>query len=167
MKVWKKIAYRCIGIALLILLVGYYGKAQCKMLSAAQLKRISKAKYQKKLLYLDHKLASAISIDEDEQKCEYRTYVRCKNYINDTQWHWAEIITLNSCDDKISYSTADQKHFALIRRGLIRKGKRLGKRSYENLDFEVFQNKKGQVMEFNEHPNQQGKMFYLVNLIRN
>jgi len=131
------------------------------------LNRISKVNYEQKLRYLDHKLASSISMDEDEEKCEYRTYVRCKNYINATQWHWAEIITLNSCDQKISYSTADQEHFARLRRGLIRRGKSLGSRSYENLDFEVYQNKKGQIMEFNEHLNKQGKMFYLVNIIRN
>ena len=157
----------CLGLLFLSGLPLQMTWGQCKLLSSSQLNRISKVDYEQKLRYLDHKLASAISIDNDLQKCEYRTYVRCKNYINDQQWHWAEIITLNSCDEKISYSTANQEHFARLRRGLIRRGTSLGTRSYEKLHFEVYQNKKGQVMEFNQHLNEQGKVFYLVNIIRN
>ncbi|MEL6923036.1 MAG: hypothetical protein AAFO94_03235 [Bacteroidota bacterium] len=141
--------------------------AQCKLLRPSQLSKISKVKYQAKLELLDHRLASAISIKEDEAKCEYRTYVRCKNYISDKEWHWAEIITLNSCDEILTYSTANREHFQTIRRGLARGAKSMGTRSYDGLFFEVFRNKRGQVIEFNQHLNEQGKLFYLVNIIRN
>ena len=166
MKSWKNVTFLWVGICFLGLVSLPQVVAQCKLLSPNHLRQISKADYKNKIRLLDHRLASNISIDEDDQKCEYRTYVRCKNFISDTQWHWAEILTLNSCDEKLTYSTANQKHFARIKGRLKGRGAtNLGERSYGGLDFEVFRSKRGLVVEFNEHPNEQGKMFYLVNIL--
>ena len=158
------------GLTLLVVsLIGLnisFLSAQCKLLSAAQLRNLAKASFIKKIEKLYDKNAKVISVNGDRDDCEYRTFALCKNYLSDTQWHWAEIVTFNSCDRILSYSTSFKEEYDDMLQKLMRRYKKVGERSYNGLDFEVYQNQRGHVVEINAHPNPQGMMFYLVNILR-
>lgn len=119
-----------------------------------------------KIKKLNKKNARLLSIVDDENQCEMRTYVLCKEFISDTQWNWGEIISFNHCDQILSYSTSFQEHFTKLKEELTSRYKYVGKRQYHDLEFEVYQNRRGQAVELNQHPNPQGKMFYLINILR-
>lgn len=55
----------------------------------------------------------------------------------------------------MTYSTSNQKHFNTIKSTLTKGYQAVGNRTYSELEFEI-----------NEHPNQEGIMFYLINIIR-
>ena len=103
---------------------------------------------------------------KDDEGCKYQTYVRCKNYIDDQHWHWAEIITINSCDQVVSYSTSMGDLFQEFSIEFLSKYHQVDSRSYDGLDFEVWQDRRGKVVELNEHPSAEGITFYLMNILR-
>ena len=141
-------------------------KAQCKYLSPSKLRQLARISYSKKIETLFNNNAKQLIEKKEEPDCLATTFVLCKNYISDKHWHWAEIISFSSCDKILTYSTSNEKNFKRIKSRLLRGYKSIGTRAYSGLDFEVYQDKKAQVIEINEHPNQEGILFYLINIIR-
>jgi len=140
--------------------------AQCKFLDTRDINVLVRSSHKSKVKKLNKRNATLLSIDSDKEKCEYRTYTACKNFISAEQWHWAEIISFNSCDRILTYSTSDKAHFQTLKNELLKEYKPIGIRTYDGLEFQVFQNRRGQVVEIDEHPNPQGLTFYLMNVIR-
>lgn len=141
-------------------------KAQCKYVSPATLRQLARAPYSKKINKLNKKNATQVIEKKEGIDCDATTFTLCKNYISDEQWHWDEIISFSSCDKILTYSTSNEMHFKKIKKILTRRYKPIGTRNYSGLDFEIFQDKKGQALEINAHPNQEGIIFYLINIIR-
>ena len=139
--------------------------AQCEMLQIRKINQVARASFPKKNKLLTQHNAKLLDIKGDKEKCEYRTYTACQNFISDSQWHWVEIISFNSCDEILTYSTSDQAHFAELKKEFLKKYKPIGMRTYDGLEFDVYQNKRGQVVEIDEHPNPQGLTFYLMNVM--
>lgn len=166
----EPLQYSSLSISVLLILVlvfvpGLESFGQCTFLRPSELKQLARISFEKKLIRLKKVNAKLLSQRSDHEKCEYRTYTRCKNYISDSQWHWAEIISFNSCDQIVSYSTSEEEHFLKLKTDLTKRFTLAGTRSYDGLEFEVFQNRR-QAIEINQHPNEQGKMFYLINIIK-
>jgi hypothetical protein len=153
-------------IMIILCVIVVPSNGQCDLLRPTDLNQLARMSFAKKLKKLKKENAILLTSRGSQEKCQYRTYTRCKNYINDSEWHWAEIISLNSCDKILSYSTFDQSHFNELKSDLTKRHQSIGVRTYENLDFQVFQNRRDQVIELNQHPNEQGMMFYLINFIR-
>ena len=139
-------------------------KAQCEYLNPSTLQQLAQRSYAKKIETLHEKNATQLIEKNEKPDCEATTFVSCKNFINDKQWHWDEIISFNSCDKILTYSTSNKKHFKKIKVGLTRNFTSTGYRNYSGLDFELFEDKNGQAIEINEHPNEEGIVFYLINI---
>lgn len=140
--------------------------AQCELLTTRDINVLVRGSHKNKVKKLNKRNAKLLSIEGDKEKCEYRTYTACKNFISAEQWHWTEIISFNSCDKILTYSTSDRSHFLALKQEFLKKYRPIGVRTYDGLEFQVFQNRRGQVVEIDEHPNPQGLTFYLMNVIR-
>ncbi len=136
--------------------------SQCPSFSGTDLIRLTRKKSAARADYMRKKNAQLLL---NREKCNNKTYVACKNHISDQEWHWQEIITMNSCDKIITYSTSDEQHFAELKARLLAKSEVVGSRTYDGLDFEIHQNRR-YIIELNEHPNEEGLMFYMMNVIR-
>ena len=141
------------------------GVAQCPNLSAQNINRLARKSFESRNKFMKEKNARLLTMKGKRSECEYRTFVRCQNYINDQQWHWQEIITFHSCDKIITYSTSNEIHYQELKSQLLRQSQKVGTRNYDGLDFEIYQDKR-KVIELNQHPNQEGMMFYMLNVIR-
>ncbi|MEM9888308.1 MAG: hypothetical protein AAF849_20610 [Bacteroidota bacterium] len=139
--------------------------AQCKYLDATTIRRLAKSSYSSKMDRLHQKGAEQAIVNKIND-CQFNTFVACQNYIGDEKWHWAEIISFNSCDKILTYSTSNQAHFSNIKSTLTKSYKSIGHRTYDQLAFEVYQDKKGSVIEINKHSNEEGIMFYLINIMK-
>ncbi|MCB0666063.1 MAG: hypothetical protein KDC80_09590 [Saprospiraceae bacterium] len=142
-------------------------KAQCDYLKSAEIRHLASVNNDRRIKKLNKLNAKLLSIQDDDNNCSLRTYVLCKVYINDTQWHWQEILSFNSCDQILSYSTSSEEQFQYLKNRLLnRRYHFVEKRSYNNLDFDIYQDARGRAIELNTHPNPQGKIFYLINILR-
>ena len=141
-------------------------KAQCEYLTSSTLRQLAKSSYVKKIETLHQQKTTQLLEKNEKPDCEATTFVSCKNFINDKQWHWDEIISFSSCDKILTYSTSNKKHFKKIKASLTRNYTSTSHRSYSGLDFELFEDENGQAVEINEHPNEEGIVFYLINIIR-
>lgn len=139
---------------------------QCEYLSSSTLRQLAQRSYAQKIETLHDKDATQLIDKNEKPDCEATTFVSCKNFLNDQQWHWDEIISFSSCDKILTYSTSNERHFKKIKAGLTRNLIATGHRNYSGLDFELFEDENGQAIEINEHPNEEEVVFYLVNIIR-
>ena len=143
-----------------------YGQGQCKGLKSSELKRLARFSFDKKVKMLREKQAKIVAIKSDSLKCEYRTTALCKNYISDQEWHWGEVLTFNSCDQILTYSTADSLHYHKVMAQLTRRGTYIGERTYASVDYKIYQLANKRVLELNKHRNKEGKTFYMLNLLK-
>ncbi len=143
-----------------------YSQGQCKGLKSSELKRLARFSFDKKVKMLRDKQAKIVAMRSDSLKCEYRTSALCKNYISDQEWHWGEVLTFNSCDQILTYSTADSLHYYKVMTQLTRRSTYIGERSYSSVDYKIYQLANKQVLELNKHRNKEGKTFYMMNLLK-
>lgn len=157
---------KILPIILFYLGICWQTKAQCEYLTSSKLRQLAKSAYAKKIETLQQQKTTQLLEKNEKPDCEATTFVSCKNFINDKQWHWDEIISFSSCDKILTYSTSNEKHFRKIKASLTRNYTSTNRRSYSGLDFEIFEDENGQAIEINEHPNEEGIVFYLINIIR-
>lgn len=107
---------------------------QCKGLTSSEIKKLARSNFPKKLKILRDNQAKTMAVKADSLQCEYRTLALCKNYISDAKWHWAEILTFNSCDQIVTYSTSDSLHYHQVVTQLTKRSSLIGERTTITLD---------------------------------
>ena len=139
--------------------------AQCSPLRSSALLKLKEMPFDEQENFQFDKNSKFLAVKQDvEKECHIYTYGRCRAFINDEQWYWSEVITIRKCEHVLTYSTSNEENFRTIERYLLRGFSKSGERSYGGLQYTLFENDKGQIIEVNSHPNDGGIMFWMINL---
>ncbi len=139
--------------------------AQCTLLESSELSKIRKLSFLQKKGFIQQRQGKLLTTKPGmEINCPIYTFGLCQEFLNDKQWYWSEIITYRQCQKVVTYSTSDESHFKKILSQLLTGFTATGSRSYGGLDYSMYENPSGKLIEVNHHANDAGITFWMVNL---
>ena len=156
---------RDLFIVIVISLTIQLGHAQCPLLTRPELIKLRKmSTKQRKPFLVERQSKSIKTVPGTEKDCAVYTFGRCKEFLNDRQWYWSEVITYRECDRVLTYSTSDEGHFKEVMTRILQDYSTIGTRTYGGLTYTMYENEDGKLIEINHHPNEEGIVFWMTNM---
>ena len=152
-------------ITTVLMLTAQLGYGQCELLTRPELIKLRKlSTKQRKPFLVERQGKSIFTVPGVEKDCAVYTFGRCKEFLNDRQWYWSEVVTYRECDRVLIYSTANELHFKELMTQVLRDYSQIGTRSYGGLTYTMYENEAGKLIEVNHHANEEGVTFWMTNI---